>query len=138
MKSLFFSLLTFLIVCFATSQSWAQNPLEEDIPTNKVDKKVKENKSENFPKEKKTRYIYVKDGKKVLYGNPCAIQVTNKMGFEYGIEHRPEPGFRPWWRRFKTNTSTKTILFFTKGPWWKSTVNKRLKACAQSSGDRRG
>ena len=118
--------------------SMAQNPLEEELPTRKVNKKVKENKASNFPKEKRYRYIYVKDGGKVLFGNPCAMEVTHKMGFEYGIEHRPEPGIGPWWRRFKTNTTTKTILFFTKGPWWRTTVNKRFKGCARTSGDRRG
>lgn len=120
------------------SSTLAQTTLEESLPTRKVDKKVKENKASNFPKERKIRYIYVKDGKKVLYGNPCAMQVTHLMGFEYGIEHRPDTRFVHWWRRFKTNTTTKTILFFTKGPWWKSTVNKKLKRCVQSSGDRRG
>jgi len=108
------------------------------LPTRKVNKKVRENKKSNFPDEKRMRYIYVKDGGKVLFGNPCALQVTHNMGFEYGIEHRPEPGFRQWWRRFSTNTTTKTILFFTKGPWWRATVSKRFKACAMTSGDRRG
>ncbi|MEP2023327.1 MAG: hypothetical protein ABJH98_19540 [Reichenbachiella sp.] len=133
-----FLLLVFFAVLFGSMEAWAQNPIEEDLPTRKVNKKVKENKRSNFPKEKKIRYIYVKDGGKVLFGNPCARQVTHNMGFEYSIEHRPEPGLVPWWRRFKTNTSTKTILFFTKGPWWKATVNKRFKACAMTSGDRRG
>ncbi|UXX80513.1 hypothetical protein N7E81_05295 [Reichenbachiella carrageenanivorans] len=137
MKSAFFLMLTGLMLC-APVAAWAQEPLDEDMPTRMVDKKVKENKRSNFPKEKKIRYIYVKDGGKVLFGNPCATQVTHQMGFEYGIEHRPEKGFRPWWYRFKTNTTTKTILFFTKGPWWRATVNKRFKACAMSSGDRRG
>ncbi|MEO9966028.1 MAG: hypothetical protein ABJF11_09580 [Reichenbachiella sp.] len=133
-----FLMIAILLVGIGTTDVWAQNPLAEDLPTRKVDKKVKENKRGNFPAAKRIRYIYVKKGKKVLYGNPCAQQVTHSMGFEYGIEHRPEPGFTPWWRRFKTNTTTKTILFFTKGPWWKSTVNKKLSQCVQSSGDRRG
>ncbi|MEO9852179.1 MAG: hypothetical protein ABJH72_02355 [Reichenbachiella sp.] len=138
MKSVCFLILAYLLISVGASDALAQNPLEEDLPTRKVDKKVKENKPGNFPKQKRVRYIYVKDGKKVLYGNPCALQVTHRMGFEYGIEHRPEPGFVPWWRRIKTNTTTKIILFFTKGPWWRSTVNKKLKRCIQSSGDRRG
>lgn len=133
-----FFLLVFAGLFLGNIDAYAQDPIEGDLPTRKVDKKVKENKASNFPEEKKMRYIYVKDGGKVLFGNPCALQVTHNMGFEYGIEHRPEPGFVPWWRRFKTNTGTKTILFFTKGPWWKSTVNKRFKACAMTSGDRRG
>lgn len=138
MRVIFFLVLSACLSGLGFSQSFAQSPLEENIPTRKVDKKVKENKRGNFPKEKRIRYIYVKDGKKILYGNPCAIHVTHQFGFEYGIEHRPNIGFRPWWRRFKTNTTTKTILFFTKGPWWKSSVNSKLRRCVQSSGDRRG
>ncbi len=138
MKAVFFLILVFSLFSPRVCDAQAQNPLEDDLPTRKVDRKVKENKPSNFPKEKKVWYIYVKDGRKVLYGNPCAIQVTHNMGFEYGLDHRPEPGFRPWWGRFKANTATKAMLFFTKGPWWKATVNKRLKGCALSSGDRRG
>lgn len=137
MKSTFFLLLG-LLVLGSISLAQAQSPVEEDMPTRKVDKKVKENKRSNFPKEKKIRFIYVKKGKKVLYGNPCGIEATHKMSFEYGIEHRKEKGFLPWWRRLKNNTATKTFLFFTRGPWWKATINKRLKRCVQSSGDRRG
>lgn len=133
-----FLIILFVGLLFGGAEAWAQTSIEEDLPTRKVNKKVKENKKSNFPDEKAYRYIYVKDGGKVLFGNPCAMEVTHNMGFEYGIEHRPESGIGPWWRRFRTNTTTKTILFFTKGPWWKATVNKRFKACAMTSGDRRG
>lgn len=133
-----FLVLFFVGLLLGGLDAWAQTSIEEDLPTRKVNKKVKENKKSNFPEEKSYRYIYVKDGGKVLFGNPCAMEVTHKMGFEYGIEHRPERGLGPWWRRFSTNTTTKTILFFTKGPWWRATVTKRFKACAMSSGDRRG
>lgn len=138
MKGVYFLMFTVCMIGFVSGEVRAQEPLEENWPTRKVDKKVKENKRSNFPKETRIRFIYVKDGKKVLYGNPCALQATHNFGFEFGIEHRPEPGFTPWWRRFKNNTTTKTILFFTRGPWWRSNINKKLKRCIQSSGDRRG
>lgn len=91
------------------------------------------------PKDKPIRYIYKDSPKKVqLYGNSCAIRITHEMGFEYDIEHKPDTRFLTKWRRFKNNLGVKTKLVFTHGPWWKATINKRLKRCAQYSGDRRG
>ncbi|WP_221406531.1 hypothetical protein [Reichenbachiella sp. 5M10] len=111
---------------------------QEDMPTRKVDRKVKEDTRRNQPDQSKLSYIYVDSGRRLLYGNPCALEVTHNMGFEYVLEHRPDQTSREQWRRFQNNLWVKTKLIFTKGPWWKSTVNKRFKECAQASGDFRG
>lgn len=130
-----FALVVTVLLC---GGAWAQEVTEEELPTRKVDRKVKEDTRRNQPDKKEISYIYVKDGRKLLYGNRCAIEVTHNMGFEYVLEHRPGQSVKTGWRRFKNNLWVKTKLVFTKGPWWKATVNKRIKECARASGDFRG
>lgn len=75
------------------------------------------------------------DAKGVLYGNLCARQVAQRMGFEYvimpasGTEFDARLGDR--WRNLKTKAS----LVFRYGPWWKATYNRRVKKCRRSTLD---
>ncbi|UXP33277.1 hypothetical protein N6H18_04850 [Reichenbachiella agarivorans] len=114
---------------------YAQEVSDKELPTRKVDRKVKEDTRKNQPGKHAIAYIYVKDGEKLLYGNRCAIEETHQMGFEYVLEDKRYQDFGTKWRRFGNNLKIKTKLVFTKGPWWKATLNKRLKQCAQSTGD---
>ncbi len=107
--------------------------VKDEIPTGKVDKKVKD--KSKTPKEKTMPIIYVEDAKKHLIGNPCALEATRAMRFEYEILHRPDERFWSKWHYFWNNTGVKTRLFFTRGPWWKSKINKKFKQCAFQSGD---
>ncbi len=116
----------------------AQESIKEELPTRKTDRKVKEDTKKNDPNRKEIKRIYVEDARKLLYGNPCAIELTHAMGFEYALEHTSDYGVSTWWTRLMNNTLVKTRLVFTKGPWWKSTLNKKLKECAKASGDFRG
>lgn len=115
-----------------------QEVLKKDFPTKKVNKRTRENKTSNKPKEKKISYIYTRKARKVLYGNPCALAVTRKMGFEFALEEKAEDDSRTYYRRLKNNFLVKTRLFFTRGPFWRLVVNKRIKDCAQMSGDQVG
>ena len=125
-----------LIALLWLSPAYGQSTVKEEIPTGKVNRKVDD--QSKSPKEKRIAAIYVKDGKKLLIGNPCAIEATRAMGFEYELWHRPDPRFNSNWQTFWHNTGIKTRLFFTRGPWWKSTINKKFKQCAIQSGDFRG
>jgi hypothetical protein len=139
MKTYLSFLLLIALLFFGFTSHSQQSNASEHFPTSRVDQRVNENTKENAPKQLNIRYIYKKNpGDIMLYGNPCALQITRDMGFEYAREHRPDDRFSATWRRFKNNLGTKSKLFFTKGPWWKATVNKRIKRCAQYSGDRRG
>ncbi|MCP4457519.1 MAG: hypothetical protein GY816_05750 [Cytophagales bacterium] len=104
----------------------------EEIPTNNtVRKKFK--RKRHAPKVKKTSHIYTKSTKGTMYGNPCAIDVTTRMGFVYvplSQGHGKTPlGY------FINNFLVKSKLVFTRTPLWKYTLNKRLQDCRLSSGD---
>ncbi|MFY0626030.1 MAG: hypothetical protein JXR07_07040 [Reichenbachiella sp.] len=129
--------LTILCLFFCTP-SLAQENIKEELPTGKVNRKVDDNQKAKPKNEKTIRFIYVKSGKNLLIGNPCALEVTRNMGFEYELQHRPDDSFHSNWQRFWNNTGVKSKLFFTKGPGWKSKVNKKIKQCAIQSGDFRG
>ncbi|MCV9388155.1 hypothetical protein [Reichenbachiella ulvae] len=133
--SVFFS---FALCVLFSSELHAQEEIKKELPTRKVDRKVKEDVRRNQPDIRDYNHIYIKDGKSMLYGNRCALEATHQMGFEYVLEHRPEQSFKSKWYRFKNNFWVKSKLCVTRGPWWKLTVNKRLKECAKLSGDSRG
>lgn len=118
--------------------AFGQENIKEELPTGKVNKKSEDYKKSQPKKVKSISYITVKDGENKLIGNACALSVTHDMGFEYVLLDKKEKSFRPNWKRFWQNTGVKTKLVFTKGPWWKSTINKKFKQCAIQSGDFRG
>lgn len=129
-RIIFIAFISLLVV----QNSLAQETFEESLPTNKVDKNVNDDAPGNRPVKRKIAFIYTKKANKNLVGNPCAILETHKWGFEYVQADIYHSG----WRRFRMNFGPKTKLFFTKGPWWKATMNKRIKRCAQLTGDRPG
>lgn len=104
----------------------------EEIPTNNTaHKRVNHRKYE--PKRKVYDRIYKKSTKGTLYGNPCAIDVTHKMGFEYVPLAQG---------RGKTamgiavnNVFVNLKLSVTRTPFWKLFLNKKLKDCRLKSGD---
>lgn len=118
------------LICLC-AQLYAQED-SEDRPTNfTVHKRINKRKYE--PKVKQYDVIYKKNTKKTLYGNPCAIEVTHKMGFEYTPlaqgKGKTSMGL------LVNNTFVKLKLVFTRSPFWKLTLNKRLKDCRLKSGD---
>ncbi len=137
-RSYYIVLVIFSIFICILISSKVQAQIKEELPTRKVDRKVREDLRRNQPDIRDYNHIYIKDGKRMLYGNRCALEATHQMGFEYVLEHRPEQSFKSKWHRFKNNLWVKSKLCVTRGPWWKLTINKRLKQCAKSSGDARG
>ncbi len=87
------------------------------------------------PKRKTINYIYKYDQKNVLFGNPCAVKVTRKMGFEYVLQPKGVPGSPGKGKALWNNFLVKTKLVFTRSPFWKLILNKRQKDCRTRSGD---
>lgn len=131
-----FLLLGFFIALSVTS--YAQEGVKKNFPTKKVNKKTREDKKKNRPKKKKIVYIIKKSTKNTLYGNPCAVEVTRKMGFEFAIEEKTEVTLKSFYGRLKNNFGSKMRLLVTRGPFWRLVANKRIKDCKKKSGDEVG
>lgn len=88
------------------------------------------------PGEKKPfRYLYAYNMRKVLYGNPCVTDVTHEFGFEYipafDTPEEPRNDLQIW----AHNCYTSVVITFRHGIFWKKKVRRRIKYCAESSGD---
>ncbi len=105
------------------------------LPTENVDKKAKFNKKKNQPERQDIRLIIKNYKGKILYGNPCWIEETHKMGFEYVVQTPGIAGSVKPFRRIWENTKTITILILTKSPFWKLVLNSRIKDCRKKTGD---
>ncbi len=114
-----------------------KNSIEKYIPTETIDYKD-DNKRRNRPKRKKYKSIILNKPKKTLYGNPCAIEATRKMGFEYVLQVKNTPGSYGEIRRIWNNARVKTLLCITRTPFWKVILNKKIEKCRIKSGDKTG
>lgn len=93
--------------------------------------------AERFEGKEKSRYryLYAYNMNKVLYGNQCVTEVTHQYGFEYipafDSAQEPRNDLQIWAHNFFTNVA----ITFRHGLFWKRKVRKRIKYCAESSGD---
>jgi hypothetical protein len=135
-----FCLLTILMISLASIECLAQesDEIQKELPTEKIGFKVEDDSKANRPKKKKIRYIIKNGTSGILYGNPCVLQVTHKMGFEYAVQTPLLPGSTIEPRRLWNNFKVKMLLILKYSPFWKGSVNKRLKECGIKSGDRVG
>ena len=119
--------------------SWGQNIIDNSYTTHFPTENVKFNKdannSGNHPKRKRISYIYKENSKGILYGNPCAVEATRKLGFEYVLQPAGLPGSPGQKEQERNNFLVNLKLIFTKGPFWKLILNKRIKQCRINSGD---
>lgn len=85
--------------------------------------------------KKPFRYLYAYNMRKVLYGNPCVSDVTHEFGFEYipafDSPDEPRNDLQIWAHNFFTSMA----ITFRHGLFWKKKVKRRIKYCAESSGD---
>lgn len=130
-KSVFFAIVFF--ECFAGTIQ-AQD-YKKHFPTEAISTKKDIREGKKSLKRKHYDYIYVESGKEVLYGNPCAIQATRRMGFEYVMQPLGTPGSPDREEYELNNFWIKTKLFFTRSPFWKLIINRRIKKCRERSGD---
>lgn len=128
----------FLLVFPLGRSSYAQDDIQRKFPTKKLREKTIEDKKKHRPKEKSISYIYKTNTRNTLYGNPCGLDVTRRWGFEYAIEEKTEVTLKKVYKRNINNLGVKARLFFTRGPWWKLVIKKRLRDCQKKSGDSTG
>lgn len=105
------------------------------IPTENLDRKKEANRQKNKPKKKNYSYIYKARTEGILYGNPCALEETRKMGFEYVVQKPTLPGGMEQEDVRWHNFWVKVKLVFTRSPFWKLILNKKLEQCRQKTGD---
>lgn len=130
--------LLFGIATLIVTLSSAQAPKEvykRDFPTENVTMGKEANRNANRPKRKRYDYLYTESSRGILYGNPCALEATRKMGFEYVVQPAGLPGSPGRKELEKNNFFVKMKLFFTRGPWWKLVLNNRIRKCRERSGD---
>ena len=112
--------------------------LQSESPTKNVDKDVRVYHGEHTSKEKPVRFLIQKDTRGTLSGNKCVFDATHEMGFEYITLTKGDPGYENEWNRSRHNFGVKTYLFFTRGPFWKSKVKKKIDECRYRTGDYAG
>lgn len=124
------------ILCTVSAMGQASSSeLKGYTPTENINPDIDFNRRKNAPKKKDFFYIIKNDMHGFLYGNPCVLEQTRRMGFEYTVQIEGIPGsLRPWRRRWN-NTLGYTRLTITRSPFWKLILNKRIKNCRQKSGD---
>lgn len=87
---------------------------------------------------KHDRYLYAYDMRKVLYGNACVTEVTKSFGFEYipafDSPDEPRNDLAIWAHNFTTSVA----IAFRHGLFWKRRLKKKIRFCAETSGDFNG
>ncbi len=86
-------------------------------------------------KKKRLLQVYRRDPSRVLYGNRCVTELTQKMGFEYVIITPEASGEERYVTTFAQNVSSGFLLTLRHGPFWQRKVRKRIRNCRESSGD---
>ncbi|BDD09906.1 hypothetical protein FUAX_23380 [Fulvitalea axinellae] len=131
MKQLLFLVCATLIFLPAMSQHKAKPYEKDEGPV------VMEKRFPNRANEKRKRYwrMYRKDTKGILYGNVCFQEATRKMGFEYEVTPKGQPGYKNGLQRASHNFFVSVGLVFRAGPWWPFTVRKRKKRCREATAD---
>jgi len=109
---------------------------EKDDPTKNIEEEVKVFHKEHDPTDDKLlRYLIKKDTRGTLAGNKCVLDATHRMGFEYLASTKGDPGYKNEFYRWKHNFGVKSYLFFTRGPFWKFKIKKKIKDCRYLTGD---
>lgn len=112
-----------------------EKTVSDYLPTENLESRKDANKASNRPKRKKISLIYVKSAHNILYGNACATAETHRMGFEYIVE--PSNGLESKTRtgKFLNNLRVKSKLVLRRSPFWKLSLNNRIKKCRRQTGD---
>ena len=132
-------LIFFLWSAYSGMAQISDEPFQKsESPTKNIDRKVRVQHSEHTSEGKTIRFLIRKDTRGTLSGNKCAFDVTHKMGFEYITLSKGDPGYENEWTRASHNFGVKTYLFFTRGPFWKSKVKKKIDECRFRTGDYAG
>ncbi|MEP5612158.1 MAG: hypothetical protein ABJP45_07905 [Cyclobacteriaceae bacterium] len=126
--------LTCIILAFGVFGQKSDN-IRDLIPTENLDMKKDANNKANRTKKKRYSVIYRPHAKNILYGNPCAVEATHKMGFEYMVESRRATRSASQLGKFWNNLKVKSKLVVTRSPFWKMILKKKFEKCRPKSGD---
>ncbi len=132
MRITFFVAVSCLAYCLFAQR---HDDILDIIPTENQDIRKDANKRENRSKKKKYDVIYRPTVNSILYGNPCAVEATHKMGFEYMVEPRRINGSKTQKGKFLNNLWVKSKLVVLHSPFWKIVLKKKFKRCRPKSGD---
>ena len=127
----------FFTLIFLTLFTFGQKTdnIQDHIPTENLDVRKDSNTRANRGSLKRYGVIYRPHAKNILYGNPCALNETRKMGFEYMVESRNATRSASQLGKFWNNLKVKTKLVVTRSPFWKIILKKKFKQCRPKSGD---
>jgi hypothetical protein len=123
---------------FSQDDYSARSEIGGDIPTiatqsAKDGEKFSKEKTANYPK--KLDYLLSRKPTRILYGNPCAEEVTYNLGFKYVLVPKTmAEGYSNesiFWHNFRTHFK----LMFKSGFFYKHKARKGIKRCRTSSGD---
>ena len=126
--------LSFFVLVLLFESNAQQKNVKEFLPTEAVSTRSITSRK-YAPKKEEYRFIIKNDGEGILYGNPCMQTETLKMGFMYIVQTPGIPGSYSKRALFWNNFKTRLNLTFTKSPFWRSTLKRRVKDCREKSGD---
>lgn len=112
-----------------------QKAVSDYLPTENLESRKDANKASNRPARKNISLIYVESADGILYGNACATSETHRMGFEYIVEPSNGLESRTGTGKFLNNLWVKSKLVIRRSPFWKLTLNNRIKKCRRQTGD---
>ncbi|MEM6644136.1 MAG: hypothetical protein AAF616_14240 [Bacteroidota bacterium] len=127
-----------ILFCFFSLSLWGQKkpkPIVDYLPTENLEGKKDANKATNRPDRKRISLLYVGSADRILYGNACATAETHRMGFEYIVEPQNGRESKSAVGKFLNNLWVKTKLTFRRSPFWKVSLNNRIKKCRRQTGD---
>jgi hypothetical protein len=124
---------TFILFSCSSQKKKSQNPFALSGTTDFYNTEKYESQ-----KKQRDRYLYAYNMRKILYGNPCVTEVTKAFGFEYipafDSPDEPRNDLQIWAHNFVTSIA----ITFRHGLLWKRKVKKRIRYCAETSGDFNG
>jgi hypothetical protein len=127
-------LMIFVSIAFAGLAQEKEEEVSNYIPTDNISKQ-KAKKKKHAPDRRSISIIIKNKPKKILYGNPCMVEETHRMGFEYALQTPGLPGsldgFKLLWHNYKVYGK----LIVTRSPFWKMILNGRVKDCRERTGD---
>jgi len=100
---------------------------------------LNDSRTSHHSAKKKLKTILIRPSKNNMYTNECVSEyAASELGFEYVIltgDCEKSLGRHKGFELEFHNFFTKLGFFFTKGPFWKSKINKRYKFCRERMGD---
>jgi len=110
----------------------------DELPTMNTSEKPAKDPTKQGPKKpRRIRYLIRSTPNGTMAGDRCALAVTRKLGFEFMVMPKGQPGNKNGFDRLAHNFGVKMYLLRTKGPFWRLALNSRLKKCRIYNGELR-